>query len=331
MIKIENFIKKCYANSNVFQDIMIILKIIAYTVYAYAEVLFRNVVPSVHLNKNIKGDVVCITGAAGGLGRELTKNFLKLGCVVVCIDLNDEILKNLETELTATFSREPESFRTRMYFYKLDISKLNDIKSVCAQIKKEVGKVDILVNNAGIMNGSKSLLSLNDDEISQIFNVNVFSQIWLCREFLPEMISSRKGHIVNVSSICGMAGGYKLSDYCTSKFAVNGFSESLRVELGVMSPKNQIKVTLVCPFRIKTKMFNGADINHLQWLQLNLEPARVADEIVNGVLLNKDLILIPKINYLFTIIKSLVPTKAMDYLQFQFDFHGSMDRMKKLN
>ena len=304
MIKIENFIKKCYANSNVFQDIMIILKIIAYTVYAYAEVLFRNVVPSVHLNKNIKGDVVCITGAAGGLGRELTKNFLKLGCVVVCIDLNDEILKNLETELTATFSREQESFRTRMYFYKLDISKLNDIKSVCAQIKKEVGKVDILVNNAGIMNGSKSLLSLNDDEISQIFNVNVFSQIWLCREFLPEMISSRKGHIVNVSSICGMAGGYKLSDYCTSKFAVNGFSESLRVELGVMSPKNQIKVTLVCPFRIKTKMFNGADINHLQWLQLNLEPARVADEIVNGVLLNKDLILIPKINYLFTIIKS---------------------------
>ena len=58
------------------------------------------------------------------------------------------------------------------------------------------------------------------------FNVNVLSQFWLCREFLPDMIRTNKGHIVNVSSVCGMVGGYKLTDYCSSKFAVTGFTES---------------------------------------------------------------------------------------------------------
>ena len=140
MNEVESVVKKCYENSNIFQDIVIILKVIAYTVYAMFEVLFRNLVPSVYLNKSVKGDVVCVTGAAGGLGKELTKNFLKLGCVVVCIDLSDDALKQLEKELTDVFTSEPESIRNRMYFYRLDISKQNDIKSVCSHIKKEVGR-----------------------------------------------------------------------------------------------------------------------------------------------------------------------------------------------
>lgn len=101
-----------------------------------------------------------------------------------------------------------------------------------------------------------------------------------------------------------MQGGYKLTDYCASKFAVNGFTESLRVELGILNPKNQIKVSLVCPFHVKTKLFNGADVNHFKWLNLSLEPEFVADEIVSGVLLNKDLIFVPKVpNHIFALIK----------------------------
>lgn len=108
-------------------------------------------------------------------------------------------------------SNEPNSVKNRMYFYKLDISRLNDVKQVSALIKKEVGKVDILINNAGIMNGSKLLLDLSDDEILKIFNVNTLSHIWLCREFLPDMIKDNKGHIVNMSSVCGIAGVYNFN------------------------------------------------------------------------------------------------------------------------
>lgn len=223
---------------------------------------------------------------------------------MVCVDINESILKNLENELNTMLLDEHESVKNRIYFYKLDLSKLNEIKSVCALIRKEVGKVDILINNAGIMNGSKVLLDLNDEEITKIFNVNTLAHVWMTREFLPEMLRENKGHIVNVSSICGLVGGYKLTDYCSTKFAVNGFTESLRVELGVLNPKNQVKVSLVCPFHVKTALFQGCDINHFQWLNLSMEPDFVADEITNGVLLNKDMIFIPKVpNHIFAFIK----------------------------
>ncbi len=156
----------------------------------------------------------------------MTQKFLNLGCIVVCIDINEKVLKNLQDYLNEAFATEPDSIRNRMYFYKIDLSKINEIKTACSLIKKEVGKIDIIINNAGVTSGSKTLMALSDEDILKTFNVNVLSQFWLCREFLPDMIRCNKGHIVNVSSVCGVVGGYKLTDYCSSKFAVTGFTES---------------------------------------------------------------------------------------------------------
>lgn len=117
----------------------------------------------------------------------------------------------------------------------------------------------------------------------------------MCREFLPDMINANSGHIVNVSSVCGIIGGYRLTDYCASKFAVLGFTESLRSELRIAAPSNKIVVSAVCPFHIKTKMFQGADITCMKWLNLSMEPQYAAETIVEGVLLNKELIFIPKV------------------------------------
>ncbi len=88
----------------------------------------------------------------------------------------------------------------------------------------------------------------------------------------------------------------KLTDYCASKFAVMGFTESLRMELKISNPKNKIVVTAVCPFHVKTKLFNGVDINRLKWLGLTMEPEYAAEVIVDGVLANKNLIIIPRIS-----------------------------------
>lgn len=107
------------------------------------------------------------------------------------------------------------------------------------------------------------------------------------------MIELNKGHIVNISSVCGLMGAYKLTDYCSSKFAVVGFTESLRVELKTVNPDNQIVVSTVCPFHVKTKLFNGIEFSHLKWLKLSMEPEYVAQKIVDGILLKKELIFIP--------------------------------------
>lgn len=129
------------------------------------------------------------------------KCFLKLGCTVVCVDINKEELDKLEEELNSKIKIKP--FHRHVYFYNFDITNIEQVKLNCKLICNEVGDVNILINNAGIMNKAKLFLELTEQEILNIFNVNILSQFWLCREFLPKMIEQNKGHIVNVSSSLG--------------------------------------------------------------------------------------------------------------------------------
>ena len=181
----------------------------------------------------------------------------------------------------------------RLHFFTVDISSSDEVKSVARKIKLDVGNIDILINNAGIMNKGKFMTELNDQEIQNIFNVNILSQFWLIREFLPAMIKNNKGHICNVASVCGLMGGYKLTDYCSTKFAVVGMTESIRVEL--KSLKSRVQTTLVVPFHVKTKMFHGVQFERLSWVGLSMSRNFVAEEIVNGILLNKEFVAIPKV------------------------------------
>jgi all-trans-retinol dehydrogenase (NAD+) len=83
------------------------------------------------------------------------------------------------------------------------------------------------------MNQGKLFLELEEQDVRKIFDVNTLAHFWTCKEFLGDMIKHNSGHIVNVASVCGLMGTYKLTDYCATKFAAVGFSESLRVELKV--------------------------------------------------------------------------------------------------
>ena len=138
---------------------------------------------------------------------------LNLGCIVICIDNNSHELSKLKNELKYKSNR---SFKNRLFYYCIDITDIEQVKSTGHRIKKEVGSVSILINNAGVMNHGKLFLQLSEEEIMRLFNVNLFSHFWLCKEFLPEMIELNKGHIVNISSVCGLMGAYKLTDYCSS-------------------------------------------------------------------------------------------------------------------
>jgi short-subunit dehydrogenase len=123
---------------------------------------------------------------------------VKLECKVLCVDIDVNQLKNLETYLKKKYSY------CQVYLYEADIRSLEAIKTLSTQIKSNFDHIDILINNAGIMNQAKLFLDTTDQDIQNIFNVNVLAHMYLCKQFLPGMIKNKKGHIVNVSSALGI-------------------------------------------------------------------------------------------------------------------------------
>ena len=111
------------------------------------------------------------------------------------------------------------------------------------------------MNHLGIVSGS-TLLETPDEKIVRTFDVNVLAHFWTLKAFLPEMISMKNGHIVNIASLAGHAGQKKLVDYCSSKFAAVGLDEAFKIEMKVLG-HDFINSTVVCPYFISTGMFDG--------------------------------------------------------------------------
>ncbi|XP_023342973.1 short-chain dehydrogenase/reductase family 16C member 6 isoform X2 [Eurytemora carolleeae] len=205
-------------------------------------------IPSSYFFKDIKGDIVLVTGGGSGIGRLMCCKFAKKGAIVVTWDINSK--GNDET--VAMIKKDGG----KAYSYIVDISNREEIYSTAEKMKKEVGSPDILVNNAGIVSGS-NILDTPDSKIIKTFEVNTFAHFWTIKAFLPEMIKAKKGHVVNIASLAGHSGTNKLVDYCASKFAAVGLDEAFRVELFVQGHSEYIKTTVVCPYYISTGMFAG--------------------------------------------------------------------------
>ena len=116
--------------------------------------------------------------------------------------------------------------------YAVDVTDREAVYRAAAKVREEIGPVDILINNAGIVT-CKTMLELPDPIIEKTFGVNILSHYWTIKSFLPDMIRQRRGHIVTVASVTGMAGVYGCTDYSATKFACIGLHESLYAELKV--------------------------------------------------------------------------------------------------
>ena len=113
------------------------------------------------------------------------------------------------------------------------------------------------------------------------------------------MIEKNHGHIVTIASCAGMFGAAGLVDYCSSKFAAVGFDEALRNEL-LRLEKTGVKTTVVCPNVINTGMFQGFNVSGLPLL----EPEYVADKVIEAVLTDQELLMLPRMTYIFWILKT---------------------------
>jgi len=174
--------------------------------------------PSALFEKDITGQVVLITGGGSGIGRLMCLKFARLGATVVTWDINEA--GNEET--VAMIKKEGN----KAFAYTVNMTNREEIYETAKKTKAEVGQVSILVNNAGIVSGT-TLLDTPDEKIIRTFDVNILAHFWTIKAFLPDMISHKQGHLVNIASLAGQSGTNKLVDYCASKFAAVGLDEAL--------------------------------------------------------------------------------------------------------
>ncbi|XP_061694793.1 short chain dehydrogenase/reductase family 16C, member 5a isoform X1 [Syngnathoides biaculeatus] len=249
--------------------------------------------------KNISGEIVLITGAGSGIGRLMAQQFATLKTIVVMWDINQEGMKE-----TATLAKENGAIR--VHYYLCDCSDKNDVYRVADQVKREVGDVSILVNNAGIVTGKK-FMDTPDALIEKTMEVNTMAHFWTYKAFLPAMIANNHGHLVSIASSAGLIGVNGLADYCASKFAAVGFAESVGLEL-LVSGKDGVKTTIVCPYFINTGMFDGCQTKWPRLLPI-LDPGYVAKKITEAILTDQVFLLIPKNIYIIAALKNILPMK----------------------
>lgn len=191
--------------------------------------------------------VLIITGAASGIGRQVALQAAKLGSTVIATDIDLEGLQQTK-DLGVQQGLQ-------MQTYRLDVSDKEAIVQFADSIIPELkGRKLILVNNAGVALATGGFDKTRLDDFEWLLSINLLGVIRMTKAFYPYFLEQNKGHIVNLSSVFGLAGIANQSAYCTSKFGVRGFTETLRMEL----MGTNVHTTVVHPGGVKTNIASSA-------------------------------------------------------------------------
>ena len=194
-----------------------------------------------------------ITGAGSGIGRALAHALSSEGCHVILSDIDQGSLETVRADLLKSSYHRDLTTKT----FVANVSDYDQMKAFAFFVESEFGKVDLLINNAGTGLGAFFQdCSLKD--MQELFDTNFWGVVYGCKVFLPLLERADEGHIVNISSVLGLVSGPRVSAYCSSKFAVRGFSDSLRHDFRLIG--NRIKVSCAFPSGIKTNILANSKI-----------------------------------------------------------------------
>lgn len=189
--------------------------------------------------------IVLITGASSGFGLLTAVELIKQGFFVIAtmrnVEKNGDLMKLIHDH----------GFENSLDIQSLDVTKENQIEELKQYVLEKYGGVDILINNAGFCLGSV-VEDVSLENWKQQFETNFFGTVAVTKAFLPSMREKRSGKIINIGSISGQFGFPGMAPYTSSKFAVAGFSESLRLELLTFN----VYVSLVEPGSYKTNIWD---------------------------------------------------------------------------
>jgi short-subunit dehydrogenase len=223
--------------------------------------------------------VVLITGAAGGFGRQMTRQFLEAGSRLLLTDIDAAALESLREEFRAHGDRILGGVAADLVDDAGCRKLFDDIEAL--------GTIpDVLMNNAGIGVGGR-FDHVPSDRWERVVQLNLLAPMRICYLFLPQMIERGGGHIVNISSLAGWIGTSGISSYCATKFGLRGFSDSLAADYA----DNGIKVSTVYPFFSRTPILDSEQFGYETRREVPddmvTDPADVVAEIVKGVKKNR--------------------------------------------
>ena len=242
--------------------------------------------------KSLNDKVVVITGAGSGIGRALALNLANKGSLLALSDVD-------ETGLAETVALVTKAGAAKVRSDRLDVADRDAFARYALDVVQDFGRVNVVINNAGVaLAGDLTDLEYND--IDWIIGINFWGVVHGTKEFLPHIIASGDGHVVNLSSLFGLISMPGQSMYNASKYAVRGMTEALREEM--LIAKHPVGVTSVHPGGIKTAIARNARVSAKEDKEATaklfdktlakMTPERAAEIIVKGILKNQARVLV---------------------------------------
>ena len=261
----------------------------------------------------LKGRTALVTGAAGGIGRAIATSLARRGCHLALADIDEAALAATADELAA--------LGVRVSRHALDVSDPKAIAVLPERVSLEHPGIDILVNNAGVALGG-TFEQIAETDFDWLLSINFWGVVRMTRAFLPLLHRSTEARLVNISSLFGLVAPPGQTAYCASKFAVRGFSESLRHELA----GTKIGVTVVHPGGIATMIARNARVprgttsdeieagRKRAAIFLRMPPAEAGEIIVRGVEQRKPRVLVGNDAKFAAFIERLLPVTYWNVL-----------------
>jgi NAD(P)-dependent dehydrogenase (short-subunit alcohol dehydrogenase family) len=200
--------------------------------------------------KSFENKVAAITGAGSGIGRGLAVELARQKCHLALSDVNEDGLRE-----TIEMVRDSG---IRMTSSRVDVSEREAVYAWADEVANEHGKVNLIFNNAGVALAS-TVERMSYEDFEWLMNINFWGVVHGTKAFLPHLKASGDGHVINISSVFGLAGIPTQSAYNSAKFAVRGFTESLRQELDML--QCGVSATSVHPGGIKTGIARASRID----------------------------------------------------------------------
>jgi len=261
--------------------------------------------------------LVLVTGAARGMGELYARRAVAARARAIALwDIDEDAVSAVAAEL----SKSGIDVRG----YRVDVSQREEIAAGMERMRADLGTPDVVINNAGIVRGAPFWEHDPVRDIEGTMRINTLAAMWLTRDVLPEMIAdtSRPKRILNIASAAGTLANPNMSVYASSKWAMIGWSESVRLELQEYG-HDHIKVTTFCPSYISTGMFEGARGPLMTPI---MTPRKATAAAWNGMLRGTPMVLRPWTVKLSMALRGILPTNTWDFLaRHVFKVYSSMD------
>ncbi len=252
----------------------------------------------------LNGKTFVITGAGGGVGRELVLQVLDKGGRVAAVDINEDALRQ-----TAKASGDSD----RLSLHTVDITNMDAVNALADEVRAIHGHVDGLLNNAGIIQPFVTINELELGKIHKVMDVNFYGTLHMVKAFLPHMLERPEAHIANVSSMGGFLPVPGQIAYGASKAAVTLLSEGLYAEL----KDTPVGVSVILPGGIATDIAQNSDVEvsgdtgDSSMAKMMLSAEKAADQILTAIEKNKRKVYIGKDSKMMHFLYSLAPKAAI--------------------